>query len=148
MSTSFIPIYYENQLCGSITVAEFMSQPRYSGRSVATLMSLNKEDLATFYLSHFKLSLDNFPKAMEQKHCELLWNIMLEQWDSSGHRDWEGLAIREIIRVYLTKVKKQVCPRCKTDHCQQDDDYDSRVFWVSNLDGVEVCRACLWKEEE
>jgi hypothetical protein len=101
MSTSHIPIYYDQHLVGSITVAEFMSQPRYSGHSVATLMSLNKEDLATFYISHFKLSLDDFPMAMWQKHSQLLWNIMLEQWDEGGRRDWEGLAVREIINVYL-----------------------------------------------
>ena len=41
-----------------------------------------------------------------------------------------------------------VCPRCKTDHCDQDDDYDNRIFWVSNTDGVAVCRACVWKEDE
>jgi len=101
MSTSHIPIYYEQHLVGSMTVAEFMSQPRYSGHSVATLMSLNKEDLATFHVSYFKLSLDESGKTMELKRRQLLCNIMLEQWNSSGRRDWEGHAVREIINVYL-----------------------------------------------
>lgn len=105
MSTSHVPIYYGNNLCGSITLAEFMSQPRYDGHSAATLMSLNKEDLATFYLSYFHLSLDNFPNAMGESHSQLLWNIMLGEWDEHGQREWEREALAEIRRVYLPSVR-------------------------------------------
>lgn len=38
------------------------------------------------------------------------------------------------------------CPRCKTFHCDEDDEFKDRVFWTSNTDGVDVCRACLSKE--
>jgi hypothetical protein len=41
-----------------------------------------------------------------------------------------------------------VCPRCKTNHCEDDNEYDNRVFWVSNTDGTEICRACVRKEGE
>jgi len=41
-----------------------------------------------------------------------------------------------------------VCPRCKTNHCEDDNEHDNRIFWVSNTDGTEVCRACIRKEDE
>ena len=41
-----------------------------------------------------------------------------------------------------------VCPRCNTKSCEDDNEHDNRIFWVSNTDGTEVCRACIRKEDE
>jgi len=41
-----------------------------------------------------------------------------------------------------------ICPRCKTKSCEEDNEHDNRLFWTSNTDGAEVCRACIWKEDE
>ena len=42
----------------------------------------------------------------------------------------------------------RVCPRCKTNHCDEDNDFDNRLFWQSNIDKVEICRGCVGKEND
>ena len=42
----------------------------------------------------------------------------------------------------------RVCPRCNTNHCEEDNEFDNRLFWQSNIDNVEICRACVGKEAE
>ena len=41
-----------------------------------------------------------------------------------------------------------ICPRCKTNHCDDDNEHDNRIFWTSNTDGADVCRSCIRKEDE
>jgi hypothetical protein len=45
-------------------------------------------------------------------------------------------------------INDGICPRCKTNHCEDDNEHDNRLFWTSNTDGTEVCRACIRKEDE
>ena len=40
-----------------------------------------------------------------------------------------------------------MCPCCKTNHCEQDNEHNNRVFWESST-GESVCRACIQKEDE
>jgi ribosomal protein L40E len=42
----------------------------------------------------------------------------------------------------------RVCPRCNTNHCEEDNEFESRLFWQSNIDKVEICRACVGKEAD
>ena len=101
MSTSHIPVYYENQLCGSLTLAEFMSQPRYDGLSVMNLMSLTKKELTAIYLL---VSPDPFGVAAATKPY-LLYRILGAYWRLQGAVAWERAAISEIHDVYLFKQK-------------------------------------------
>jgi hypothetical protein len=99
MSTSHIPVYYDNHLVGSITLAEFMKQPRYDGLSVMSLMSLNKEQLRNLLRS-----LDeriNKCSGMTKSH--LLWCVMMDYWVKQGMIAWELDALHEIQDVYLAK---------------------------------------------
>jgi len=99
MSTSHIPVYYENQLCGSITLAEFMSQPRYDGLSAMNLMCLTKKELIAIYLL---VSPDPFGVSAMTKPY-LLYRILGAYWRLQGAVAWERAAISEIHDVYLFK---------------------------------------------
>ena len=103
MATSHIPIYYDNHLVGSITLAEFMTQPRYNGYSVAGLMSLNKEDLASAYLLLTGGDQDFHAYAMRDLAMnQMLWYILTH---CCGEIQWERDAIWEIRMTYLTPRK-------------------------------------------
>tara|TARA_R110000868_G_scaffold396842_2_gene669183 strand:- start:826 stop:1143 length:318 start_codon:yes stop_codon:yes gene_type:complete len=105
MSTSNIPIYYDNHLVGSITLAEFMSQPRYDGHSVATLMSLSKNDLLRIrYDTASDAEKMYCPKFSGRTKKDLLWTILLHYYTEHGEIQWEREALREIQRVYLNGV--------------------------------------------
>jgi len=100
MSTSHIPIYYEQHLVGSITLGEFMSQPRYHGCSVMDLMSWNKNELANAFLHWTGRELDLKDQAMRNlKPSQMLWHILNHFCEDI---QWEKDAILEIRRVYLT----------------------------------------------
>lgn len=99
MSTSNIPIYYDNHLVGSITLAEFMSQPRYDGLSVMDLMTLNKKQLTHIYMG---VAGDPFGVAAMTKPY-LLYRVLGAYWRKQGWVAWERAAISEIHDVYLFK---------------------------------------------
>ena len=104
MSTSHVPIYYDNHLVGSITLAEFMDQPRYNGMSVKDLMSLNKPELARAYLLLTNTDLDFHAYAMRDLAMnQMLWYILVH---FCGEIQWEKDAIWEIRQTYLTPRKK------------------------------------------
>jgi hypothetical protein len=103
MSTSHIPVYYDNHLVGSITLAEFMNQPRFGGRSLIQLMSLRKKDLHIIYLEEDPLKREApRPKSRMTKN-DLLMSILWANWLNShpGRVEWEAAAIMEIQRTYL-----------------------------------------------
>jgi hypothetical protein len=99
MSTSHIPIYYDNHLVGSITLAEFMTQKRYDGLSVTDLMTLNKKQLTSIYLN---VSPDPFGVAAMTKPY-LLYRILGAYYRVQGWIAWEREAINLIHNVYLFK---------------------------------------------
>ena len=101
MSTSNIPIYYDGHLVGSITLGEFMSQPRYDGRSVMDLMSLPKKDLIGIFLDIDPVAAQHSPKCSGMTKSRLIWNILGRWWRLRG-TDWERAAIKEIGHVYLS----------------------------------------------
>jgi hypothetical protein len=103
MSTSQIPVYYENQLCGSISLAEFMKQPRYGGSSIIELMSESKKVLLVLrYATASDAEVRYHPKFSGSTKKSLLWNILLAYWDAAGMIEWELAALHEIKRVYLS----------------------------------------------
>ena len=99
MSTSNIPIYYDGHLVGSITLAEFMNQPRYAGESVMTLMSLRKKDLIGYYMAVVPSPFG----AAKRTKSDLIYNILGAYWRLQGQVDWEKAAISEVAQVYLFK---------------------------------------------
>ena len=101
MSTSNIPIYYHNHLVGSMTLGEFMNQPRYDGRSVMDLMSLPKKDLIGIFLAIDPVAAQHHPKCSGMTKSRLIWNILGRWWRWRG-TDWERAAIKEIGHVYLS----------------------------------------------
>jgi hypothetical protein len=104
MSTSHIPVYYDNHLVGSITLAEFMTQPRYDGRSLMELMSLPKKELLLLrYDTACDVEKRQCPKFSGHTKKSLLWGIILSHWFASGGRvQWEFAALQEVERVYLS----------------------------------------------
>ena len=103
MSTSNIPVYYKNHLVGSISVAEFMNQRRYDGRSVMDLMSLKKEQLRNLYVSMDETAAEYYPKCAGMTKSRLLWSLLLSYWRTQGMIEWEFWALTEIHDVYLSK---------------------------------------------
>ena len=105
MSTSHIPVYYDNHLVGSITLAEFMTQPRYGGRSAMQLMSLQKEELRVLLVSLAPAELPpQYRPTFQDRDYPKSWflgMIMLNYWADQGRVQWESEAINEILRVYL-----------------------------------------------
>jgi len=105
MSTSHIPVYYDNHLVGSITLAEFMSQPRCDGHSVMDLMLLPKKHL--LLIRHGCASdteLMYRPKFSGSSKKDLLWGILLAYCRLGGWREWELAALHEINNVYRLSV--------------------------------------------
>jgi hypothetical protein len=103
MSTSQIPIYYDNHLVGSITLAEFMKQPRYGGSSVIELMSESKRVLLVLrYATASDVEVRYHPKFSGSTKKSLLWCILLSYWRAAGMVEWELAALHEIERVYLS----------------------------------------------
>jgi hypothetical protein len=104
MSTSNIPIYYDNHLVSSITLAEFMTQRRYDGRTLMELMSLTKNELLHLrYATANNCEREYHPKFSGEDKKSLLWNILLFYWVASGEEvRWEKLALNEFKRVYLS----------------------------------------------
>jgi len=99
MSTSHIPIYYDNHLVGSITLAEFMTQKRYSERSVMELMSLSKEELIAIFLAFFP---EKEQQARSVSAKKLLFAILYLHKEQHK-REWEAAALNLIRDVYLRK---------------------------------------------
>ena len=102
MATSHIPIYYEKNLVGSITLGEFMNQERYGGRSLVQLMRLTKKDLRDILMEEDPLQRPYGIKPSVTKN-DLLMNILWANWLNShpGRVEWEAAAIMEIQRTYL-----------------------------------------------
>ena len=103
MSTSLIPVYYEKNLCGSISVAEYMNQKRYDGHSMVELMSLKKEQLRNLYVSMDETAAKYYPKCAGMTKSSLLWSVLLSYWAKQGRIEWEFWALNEIHDVYLSK---------------------------------------------
>jgi len=40
------------------------------------------------------------------------------------------------------------CERCGCDWCEADDEQGDHQLFVSHKDGKNVCRDCVWKEDE
>ena len=101
MSTSNIPIYYDNHLVGSMTLGEFMNQPRFGEHSVMTVMSLPKKDLIGIFLATNPVVAQHRPKCSGMTKSRLIWNILCG-WGMRRGTDWERAAITEIGHVYLS----------------------------------------------
>ena len=104
MSTSNIPIYYKNHLVGSMTLGEFMNQPRYGGYTALTLMSRTRRDIVPIYLSISPTAAQHHPKCSSMTKGDLIWNILLHFWVEQGEIAWEKAAIKEFKRVYLSSA--------------------------------------------
>ena len=104
MSTSNIPIYYKDHLVGSMTLAEFMRQPRYDGHDALSLLGLPKKQLIAFYLTINPTAAQHHPKCSMMTKGDLIWNILLHFWAEQGEIAWEKAAIKEFKRVYLSSA--------------------------------------------
>ena len=68
-------------------------------------------------------------------------------FDAEG--EFKGFLGRgEFKTMTLPKDEDEVCECCNTTRCEDDEDYDERELWVSNTTGKNICRACVWKEEQ
>ena len=103
MSTSNIPIYYDGHLVGSMTLGEFMNQPRFGEHSVMTLMSLPKKDLIGIFLAIDPVAAQHSPKCSSMTKSRLIYAIIYAYWLRQGGRTWEKDALNEICDVYLSK---------------------------------------------
>ena len=100
MSTSNIPIYYHNHLVGSMTLGEFMNQPRYDGRSVMDLMSLPKDELIDILVAVHGVGTWDAERIPKRK---FIYAIIYSYSLAQGARAWEWDAIDVIRDVYLSK---------------------------------------------
>ena len=100
MSTSNIAIYSKNHLVGSITLAEFMNQPRYDGRSVMDLISLPKDELVHIFVAVHGVGIWNAESIPKSK---FIYAIIYSYWLGQGARTWEKDALDVIRDVYLSK---------------------------------------------
>ena len=105
MSTSNIPIYYKNHLVGSMTLGEFMNQPRYDGRSVMDLMSLPKDELIHIFVAVHGVGTWNAERIPAERisKSKFIWAIIYSYWLAQGARTWEKDALDVIRDVYLSK---------------------------------------------
>ena len=103
-STSNIAIYYDNHLVGSMTLGEFMRQPRYGGHTALSLLGLPKQELISFYLTTDPVAAQHHPKCSGMTKGDLIWNILLHFWVEQGEVAWEKAAIKEFKRVYLSSA--------------------------------------------
>lgn len=102
MSTSHIPIYYEKQLVGSVSLTEFMAQERFGGHSFLYLTSRTVKELKLLLLSvASEVEAKQCPKFSGMTKSKLLWNILLAHWERNGMVEWELAALHEIHDVYL-----------------------------------------------
>ena len=95
MATSHIPIYYENQLVGSISIAEFITQPRFGNHTFLQLLILTNKELHALLPT----------KKAGLKKQDLI-NVVMLEWltsHSGAMKAWEHLAYLEIKRVFLSK---------------------------------------------
>jgi hypothetical protein len=99
MSTSHIPIYYDNHLVGSITLAEFMNQPRYGGRSAWDVISMTKRELASHLVGICPTAYVH-PRTTKS---ELISAVLHNYWINQGKIAWERDALDEIISANLHK---------------------------------------------
>jgi hypothetical protein len=65
-----------------------------------------------------------------------------------GEGQFKGFLGRGEFKEMTLPEDDGVCERCGTTSCEMDEEFEDRELWVSNVDGKNICRSCVWKEDE